>query len=149
MRAESFRKKKINRFKIIFASWFVYTTDVYPPQPTYREFICTHLFLLVIICENLFHHLKQIFYHQNMIMIPCWFRSTYFMYFAFNFSHFISRYFFIEQSVFKFTKLSCDILSFCCIRFFTINIFLWNTFLTLIQQAHHLFFFQTRLSFYQ
>ena len=31
-----------------------YTTDVYAYQPAYQEFICIHLFLFVIICENLF-----------------------------------------------------------------------------------------------
>ena len=54
VRLKSFRKKKINRFKIIFVTSINYTTDVYTPQPTYREFICTHLFLLVIICKNIF-----------------------------------------------------------------------------------------------
>ena len=32
-----------------------YTTDLYPYQPVYQEFICTHLFIFVIICENLFY----------------------------------------------------------------------------------------------
>ena len=72
-----------------------YTTDVYPYQPTYRASIYTHLFLFATICEDLFEssliydhlcesiflilyenkqvcefqHLKQMFYHQNTIMI--------------------------------------------------------------------------------
>ena len=31
-----------------------YNTDLYPYQHAYGEFICTHLFFFVIICENLF-----------------------------------------------------------------------------------------------
>ena len=31
-----------------------YASDVYPYQPAYRQFICTHLFLYVIICESFF-----------------------------------------------------------------------------------------------
>ena len=60
---------------------FYYTTDVYPYQPTSREFICIHLFSFVIICDFLslyenkpeyeYHNLKQIFYHQKQIMIFC------------------------------------------------------------------------------
>ena len=50
----SSRKKKKNRFGIVLITSLYYTTSVYPYQPTYREFICTHLFLFVIVCENLF-----------------------------------------------------------------------------------------------
>ena len=47
-------KKKINWLKIVLITSLYYTTCVYPYKPTYREFTCTHLFLFVIICENLF-----------------------------------------------------------------------------------------------
>ena len=53
---------------------FYYTTDVYPYQPAYQEFVSTQLFLFVIICDFLslyenkqayeFHHIKQFFFHQ-------------------------------------------------------------------------------------
>ena len=52
-----FRKKinkLINRLEIVLMASLYYTTDVYSYQPAHREFICTHLFLFVIICENLF-----------------------------------------------------------------------------------------------
>ena len=84
--------QKASKHKITnFPSLRRFATAVYPYQPAYKEFICTHLFLFVIICENPFllwesfgisiicvnlclyenkqayecHHLKQIFYHQN------------------------------------------------------------------------------------
>ena len=34
-------------------SLIYYTTSLCPYQPAYQEFICTHLFLFVVICENL------------------------------------------------------------------------------------------------
>ena len=37
-------------------SLIYYTADVYPPQPVFQKFICTHLFLLVIICKILFFY---------------------------------------------------------------------------------------------
>ena len=46
--------KKINRLEIVLVTSLYYATSVYPYQRTYREFICTHLFLFAIICENLF-----------------------------------------------------------------------------------------------
>ena len=69
-------------------------------------FTCKNHFLFMIIFENLYdhqqdsifsslyenkqayqpHHLKQIFYHQNMIMIFCWFRM--FQIYVFNFELF-------------------------------------------------------------
>ena len=72
-------KKSQNFYlKKLFFFSFYYTIDVYPYQPTYQEFICTHLFLFVIICDFLslyenkqayeYDHLKQIFYHQKQIM---------------------------------------------------------------------------------
>ena len=51
---EIFSSKKINRLEIVLITSFYNTTSVYPYQSTYREFICTHLFSFVIICENLF-----------------------------------------------------------------------------------------------
>ena len=52
VRAKSFRKK-INRLEIVLITSLHYTTDVYPYQPAYREFIGTHLFLFVTICDFL------------------------------------------------------------------------------------------------
>ena len=142
--------RKINRLKIVLVASFHYTTDVYPYQPAYRAsilyafvFICNHLwdsFWIFFIYDHLwesifsslyenkrayeYHYLKQIFYHQNMIMIFCWFHMFLFsVFFALNSSHFMSEYFLVEQSVFKLIKLSRNIHSFCRIRFFTINIF--------------------------
>ena len=66
------KKKKINRLKIIFVTSITYTTDVYPSQPTYREFICTHLFLLVIIWEKLFFLWKSfwiLFISENLFFL--------------------------------------------------------------------------------
>ena len=83
--------------EIVLITSFYYTTDMHPYQPTYCASIYMHLFLFVTIFENFFesllrydhlcesiflslyenkqayesHHLKQIFYHQNMIMIFC------------------------------------------------------------------------------
>ena len=48
------KKKIINRLEIVLITSFSNTTDVYPYPPTYREFICTHLFLFAIIYENIF-----------------------------------------------------------------------------------------------
>ena len=91
-----------------------------------------------------FHHLKQIFYHQKQIMIFCWFcMFPFYVFLPWISSHFMSDYFLVKQSVLEFIKLSCDIHSFCCIRFFTIYIFhgmhLWQT--------HRLFLLQTGPSF--
>ena len=44
---------KKNCLKIVLITSLCYNTDVHPYQPVYREFICTHLFLSVIICKNL------------------------------------------------------------------------------------------------
>ena len=54
VRLKFFSKKKNKQAQNCPDSLIYYTTDVYPYQPTYREFICTHLFLFVIFCENLF-----------------------------------------------------------------------------------------------
>ena len=95
---KTFSEKKIKRLETVLITSFHYTTDVYPYQPTYRASIYMHLFLFVNIyesflifriCDHLweyiflnlyknklvyeYHHLKQIFYHQNMIIIICWF----------------------------------------------------------------------------
>ena len=115
LRPKSFRKEQNKQINRCPDSLNYYTIDVYLYQPTYREFICTKLFLFcddlwesllfmriflnlslsVIIfsslwlsvkiydhpCESIFlilyenkqayeyHHLKQIFYHQNTITI--------------------------------------------------------------------------------
>ena len=115
---------KKNWFAVVLITLFYYTTDVYPYQPTYRGFVCTHLFLFVIICENLFFlresflyvrifsylwssvgiyyfiiyllnklvyefpHRKQFFYHQNTIVIFCWFRVFQVYVFCFQLSSF-------------------------------------------------------------
>ena len=55
-------KKKINRLEIVLITSFYYTTEVYPYQPTYREFICTHSFLFVIIYD----HLWELFIHDHL-----------------------------------------------------------------------------------
>ena len=67
-----------------------------------------------------FHHLKQIFYHQNMIMILYWFRMFQVYIFLLWTLLILCPYFFVKQSIFKFIKFSRNIYSFCCIRFFTI-----------------------------
>ena len=43
--AQHFSKKKINRLEIVLIASIHYTTNVYPPQPTYRAsiFTCHHL----------------------------------------------------------------------------------------------------------
>ena len=46
-----------------------------------------------------YHHLKQIFYHQNTIMIFCWYFVIYvpnFMFFTLNSAHFVSEYFSVK-----------------------------------------------------
>ena len=83
--------------------------------------ICVNLFFLSLYENKLvyeFYHLKQIFYDQKTIMIFSWFRMFQVYVFALNSSHFVYEYFFIKQSVFKFLKLSRNIYSFCCIRFY-------------------------------
>ena len=68
MCTESFRKK-INKFKIISVTSIDYNTDVYPYQSTYREFISTHLFVFMIICENLFFLWKSFFFLENLFFL--------------------------------------------------------------------------------
>ena len=102
--------KKINWFGVVLITSFYYTTGVYPYQPTYWGFACMHLFLFVIICENLFflwesfwilicdhlwesnfvslyeNKLVYEFHHlKHIIMIFCWFRmfQVYVFYFEF------------------------------------------------------------------
>ena len=45
-----------------------YTTDLYPYQPIYREFICTHLFLFVLkrIFLNLFHLWESLLVYDHL-----------------------------------------------------------------------------------
>ena len=50
----------MNRLEILLIALIYNTNEVYPYQPTYQEFICTHLFLSVRISsfdENLFESL--------------------------------------------------------------------------------------------
>ena len=108
-----FVKKTKTKLEIVLIASFHYTADVYPYQPTYQASIYMHLLLFVTICENLFeslliynhlwestflslyenkqtyehHYLKQIFYHQNMIMF-CWFRMFPFYAFCLKFFSF-------------------------------------------------------------
>ena len=49
-----FLKKKIIRLEIVLITSLCYTARAYLCQPTYWEFIWMHLFLFVIIWENLF-----------------------------------------------------------------------------------------------
>ena len=44
VRAKFFRNKKKDRLEIVLVTLIHYTTDAYPYQPSYREFICTDLF---------------------------------------------------------------------------------------------------------
>ena len=84
LRSKTYRKKRKSWLEIVLITSFYYTNDMYPYNRAYWEFICTHLFLLVILCNFLsvcenkrayeYHHLQQIFYHQNMKMIFRWFR---------------------------------------------------------------------------
>ena len=48
------KKKEINRFEIVLIASVTYTSDVLPPLIHLSTTILTHLFLFVIICENLF-----------------------------------------------------------------------------------------------
>ena len=73
--------------------------------------------------EYEYHYLKQIFYHQNTLMIFCWFCMFQFYVFWFEFFLFCVWLLFYSISVFGFIKLTRNIYSFCRIRFFTINIF--------------------------
>ena len=92
----------------------------------------------MIICENLleylfafysvyknkqmyeYHHLKQIFYRQNMTMIFWWLCMFFLLWILFILC---LTTFLLNKSVFEFKKLSRYIYSFFDIRFFTINIF--------------------------
>ena len=94
-------------FFMITFFYFCFFLSLYENKQTYKS-----------------HHLKQIFYHQNMIMIFCRFCmfQTYDFWLEF-FQFYVWVFFFVQQSVFKFIKLSCNIYSFCRIKLFTINIF--------------------------
>ena len=60
VRVKSFRKKKKKVLKIALVISIYYTTDVYPPQPTYREPLFTPIYLYlwpsmsIFFYENLF-----------------------------------------------------------------------------------------------
>ena len=64
------------------------------------EILLEHLFSFYSLYENKqvygYHNLKQIFYHQNMIMIFFAFICSSLMIFTWNFSHFVSDFFFIK-----------------------------------------------------
>ena len=67
------------------------------------------------IIQNKYH------YHQNTIIIFVDFVCSNFMFFiTLNSFHFVSCSFFVEQNVFEFTKICCNICSFCCAKFFII-----------------------------
>ena len=55
LRSKSFRKKENKQTWNCPDNLIYYTTRMHHYQPAYQEFICTHLFLFVIICENLFY----------------------------------------------------------------------------------------------
>ena len=98
-------------------------------EPLLTRLSRIYLYTLIFICDHLqffkqayeYHHLKQISYYQNMIMIFCPFHVFPFYVFTLNYPHFMSDCFLVEQSVFEFTKLSCNIHSFCCIRYFFLS----------------------------
>ena len=46
-----------------------YTTEVYPYQPTYREFICTHLFLFVIIWRISSFYLNLFYLWESLLVV--------------------------------------------------------------------------------
>ena len=133
-----FLKKKKNRLEIALITSIYYTSDEYPYQPAYREFICTHLLLFVIICDFLslyenkqmeeYHHLEHIFYHQNTIMIFCWFCMFPCYVFWLEFFSFFVWLFFLFT---PFAVLDSS------------PYFSWNASFTLIQQTHQLFFLLT------
>ena len=62
--SKSFRKKKIKRLKIVPITSFTILLKCTPtPQPAYREFICTHLFLFLWI----FDHLRKSFWISSYL----------------------------------------------------------------------------------
>ena len=67
VRSKSFCKKKKKKLAWNYLdSLIYYTTDVYPPQLAYRESICTHLFLFVIICKNLFYLWESLLIYDHL-----------------------------------------------------------------------------------
>ena len=107
---------------------FLFMITYYHPWESLWLFMGTffifenHVFVKIYKCVN------TIILNVSFIIKTQWwyfvgFACSKFMLFALNSSHFMSHYFFVKQSVFKFIKLSCNIHSFCRIRFFTINIF--------------------------
>ena len=118
LRSKPFRKKMINRLEIVlivsYALLLTYALSTHLSRSYLYAlvFICDHLwesFLFIrifLVCDFLSlyenklvyesHHLKQIFYHQNRIMISCWFRIFQVYVFYLNSSHFVSEYFSIK-----------------------------------------------------
>ena len=111
-----FLRKKNKQTGNCLDNLIYYTTDVYPHQATYRDHLWeSHLFIRIFLnpsylweslliydhlCESIFsslyenkqayesHHLKQLFYHQNTIMIFCWFHMFQVYDFCFEFFSF-------------------------------------------------------------
>ena len=166
----SLKNKEINWLEIVLIASYTLLltcTPINPPIENLFAHIYFHLWSSVRMSfENLFHlwfdfiwsflsfhenkkayeyHcLKQIFYHQNTIMIFCWFDMSWF---ALNSFNFMSDYFLVEQSVFESIKLSYNIESFLLYWILYYQYFSWNTSLTFIQQIYQLFLLLTRLSF--
>ena len=119
------------------------------------SFLYYHLweFFFLSLYENKqpyeYRRLKQIFYRQNSIMIFNYFICTKLVFFTLSYFHFVCDYFFLKYSFFKCIKLSRNIYSFCCIRFFTIIWKKLNTFLILIQQIYWSAFLCVQLWFCQ
>ena len=92
----------------------------------FNLFLYYHLleFFFLSLYENKqpyeYRRLKQIFYRQNSIMIFNYFICTKLVFFTLSYFHLVCDYFFLKYSFFKCIKLSRNIYSFCCIRFFTI-----------------------------
>ena len=116
--------------------------------PTYPQFSTTIMYLKLFLQRNKqeyeSHHLKQIFCHQNTIMI---FLISYVPILCFL----LWNLFILCLSIFLSNKVSLTSLN--SVAIFTPFAILDSlppiTSLTLIQQTHQLFFLQTRLSFYQ
>ena len=95
--------------------------------------VCTYFYLWESVFLSLYenkpayeycHHLKEIFYHQNTIVIFCWFHKYQFYVFLLWILFILCLTTFLLNRVFLNSLKSVMIFPpFCCIRFFTINIF--------------------------
>ena len=92
--------------RIFSYSWSSVKISSFFSESFWTLLICENLFLFMMICENFlahffafyslyenkqaykYHHLKQIFYHINMIMIFCWLRMSQFYVSYFEFFSF-------------------------------------------------------------